>query len=127
MARLDVRVDRAGESMKTTIQSLLVAAVLLTASAPGLTATAEPAAAHGATSVTEMLQRKHEHQLRAQLIAEGRWDEVRQLDTQHAMRMGEERENRYSKVNETLGHGSNAKGSGEGQLLNQCDPGKLHL
>jgi hypothetical protein len=113
--------------VKTTIQSILVAAVLLTASAPGLAATAEPAAAHGATSVAEMLQRKHEHQLRTQLVAEGRLEEVRQLDAQHATRVQDERENRYSKVNETLGHGSNAKGRGEGQMLNQCDPAKLHL
>lgn len=32
------------------------------------------------TSVTEMLQRKQEHQLREQLVKEGRLDEVRELD-----------------------------------------------
>lgn len=33
-----------------------------------------------------MLQRKHDHQLREQLVKEGRWDEVRAMDNEQLRR-----------------------------------------
>jgi hypothetical protein len=111
--------------MKTTIQSILVAAALVTASASVMAAAEGVAANNGATSVVEMMQRKQEHQLRARLVAEGRWDQVRQLDDDHAKRTGEEQETRYKKVNEGLGRSANVEGPDQSPLLNECDPGKL--
>lgn len=113
--------------MTTTIQTILAAAVLLTACASGAVA-AEPAAANsGATSVSEMMQRKHLHKLRARLVAEGRTDEVRRLDESNAARLREEQENRYTKANEAIGRGSHAKRNGDLEMLNDCEPEKLRL
>jgi hypothetical protein len=58
-----------------------------------MAADAGVAADHAATSVTEMMQRKHDHQLRARLVAEGRWDEVQRLDENNATHIREEQEN----------------------------------
>lgn len=112
--------------MKTTIQSILVAAVLATASASGIAA----AAGNGATSVTEMLQRKQAHQLRARLVAEGRREEVWQLDENNAAHLREAQKNRVTKTNEALGRASNAskgRGPDDVPLLNECAPEKLRL
>lgn len=113
--------------MKTTIQSILVAAALVTASASGMAAAEEVTANNGATSVAEMMQRKQERQSRALLGTEGRWNQVRQLDEDNASRMREQQENRYTKVNEMLGRSGSGEGPDRGLLLNECAPDKLRV
>lgn len=110
--------------MKTAIQSILVAALLVTLSGP---AAAAPEADNGATSVSEMMQRKHEHQMRAQLVAEGRWDQVRQMDEESAERLREKSDDRYTRTNEALGHAGKVRGADDVQIINECAPEKLHL
>jgi len=111
--------------MKTTIQSLLVAAVLAAASAAAAAGADGTTATHGATSVTEMMQHKHEHQLRDELAADGRWDQVRQLDAENASELREEQQEQLVKANAALAHASAAGGRNQDPLLNECDPDKL--
>jgi hypothetical protein len=106
----DMTVDHAGEQMKTTIQSMLVAVALVTASASGMAPAAEVAANNGATSVAEMMQKKQERHLRAQLVTESRPNPVRQLDEGNTTRKREKQENRYTKINKELGRRGNAEG-----------------
>jgi hypothetical protein len=67
-------------------------------------APATPAADEGvgATSVAEMLQRRQESRLREQLIKEGRWNELRDLDTAQAQRLQIQKEQSLARVNEDL-------------------------
>ena len=111
--------------MKTTIRLLLAAAVLAATSAAALAAAEGITDNNGATSVAEMMHRKHERQLRALLVSEGRADEVRQLDEDNATQMREEQENRYNKANAALARGGNADVQAQDPLLNGCDPYKL--
>ena len=57
---------------------LIATGLLFIAQAPLAAADSRPPAR--TSSVAEMLQLKQEHQLRGQLVREGRWDEVRKLD-----------------------------------------------
>jgi hypothetical protein len=102
--------------MKTTIHLMLIAAALVMAPASGM---AEAAGANnGATSVAEMMQRKQDHQLRAQLVTEGRGNEVWQLDEDNARRMRDEKESRYTTLNRVLSRSSNVEGPDRGTPLN---------
>jgi hypothetical protein len=112
--------------MKTALPSILLATLLLAAAAPGLAASGE-VTVNGATSVTEMMQRKQEHQFRERLVAESRWDEVRQLDAAMATQLRDEQDNRYSQSNKALNRGSQAAKKGDVELLNECDTEKLRL
>ena len=111
--------------MKVMVLSILVAAALVTASASGMAAAEGAAASNGATSVAEMMQRKQDRQLRAQLVTEGRSNKVRQMDESDAIHMREKQEYRYAKVNEVLGRTGNVGGPDRGPLLDECDPVKL--
>ncbi len=113
--------------MKTTIQLLLVAAALLTTSAPALAAAMEVTVNNSDTSVAEMMQSKQERQLRAQFVADGNWNEVRQLDEGKAARTREKQGNRYTKANEALGRTGSAKGPDQELLINECDTEKLRI
>lgn len=66
---------------------LLGTMALLLAATAAIAATATNGApAARSTSVTEMLQNRQAHQLRARLVKEGRLDEVRQLDEEQLRR-----------------------------------------
>lgn len=112
--------------MKATIPAILVAAALVMASAPAMAAAEKAAANDGATSVAEMMQRMQERQLRARLVKEGRWAQVRELDEDIAKRMREKQDAQYAKVNEDLDRNGNVEGAGQGALLNECGPDELH-
>jgi hypothetical protein len=112
-------VEPLGGKMKTTIQLLLIAAALAMASASGIAATEAVGANNGATSVAEMMQRKQDHQLRAQLVTEGRGNEVWQLDEDNARRMREKTEDRYTTVNKVLSRSSNVEGPDRVTPLNE--------
>lgn len=55
-----------------------------------------------ATTVADMLQRKQEAQLRDQLIRQGRWDEVRELEETQARRNQAQVKMSLTKINGTL-------------------------
>ena len=110
--------------MKSAMRSMLLAGALLTASAHGTAAPEVVTAGNGATSVSEMMQRKHARQLRAGLVADGLWNEVRQLDEHNAANALEQRENRIAAANAALSRGYSAGANGPDPSLNQCDPGK---
>ena len=54
------------------------------------------------TSVAEMLQSKQEAKLREQLAAQGRWDEVRELDQAQARRLEAHKKQSLTKINGKL-------------------------
>ncbi len=56
------------------------------------------------TSVTEMLQNRQEHQLRARLIKEGRLDEVRRLDEEQLRRQQRHTGQTLDRINAGLAH-----------------------
>ena len=112
--------------MKNAFQSTLFAALLLTAAVPGFAASGA-VTVNGATSVSEMMQRKQEHQLRAQLVAEGRWNEVEQLDATMATQLREEKNDRYSRANDAINRGGKAVKKTDVELSNECDTEKLRL
>ena len=67
------------------MRTLAIAFALASTFAVTLAAAEEPPAAT-ASSVTEMLQRRQDSQRREQLVKEGRWDEVREIDDEHLRR-----------------------------------------
>jgi len=80
----------------------------------------------GAPSVADMLQRKHEHELRAELVAQGRWDEVRKLDEESTRRLRERQEQSYDKLNQQLLRSGNVDGP-VSAVVNACEPDSLRL
>ena len=54
------------------------------------------------SSVTEMLQRKQEHQLREQLVKDGRWDEIRELDEAQVRRQQVQIKQTLTRMNSEL-------------------------
>ena len=85
--------------MKSTFAALF-AAVALSLAAAAVQATESPAA----SSVAGMLQKKHDTQLRAQLVTESRWEEIRLLDVQTAQRAETQRGAVYDRANKQLAH-----------------------
>ena len=75
------------------MRPILVAAALLF--------TVEALAA-GTGSVADMLQKKQEQQVRAQLVNEGRWDEVRELDAAQLRRQQAQAKQTLSRMNTEL-------------------------
>ena len=80
----------------------------------------------GAPSVADMLQRKHEHEWRAELVAQGRWDEVRKLDEENARRLRERQEQSYDKLNQQLLRSGNVDGP-VNAIVNACEPDSVRL
>ena len=83
------------------MKSLLVTMTLLFTTGAVLAGTDSPPAAR-TSSVAEMLQLKQEHQLREQLVREGRWDEVRLLDEERARRQRAQAKQTLIKMNADL-------------------------
>jgi hypothetical protein len=102
-------------------------AVALSFIAAGAQATDSMSVEGGASSVANMLQRKHEAELRAQLVTAGRWDEIRKLDDATAQQLQVQREKRYQNVNEQLSHSTGV----EGELIDarglDCDSDATHV
>ena len=69
---------------------------------PGAQAAGENMSVPHATSVAEMLQSKEEARLREQLVKEGRWDEVRELDRAQAKRLEVHKKQSLTKINGKL-------------------------
>lgn len=83
------------------MKPILVAIALLFAFEVTAAGMDEPPAAR-TSSVTEMLQRKQEHQLREELVKEGRWDEVRALDEAQVRRQQVQTKQTLSRMNTEL-------------------------
>ena len=91
--------------MKSTLIALFAAVALtLSLAAAAVQATESPAA----SSVAGMLQKKHDAQVRAQLVTESRWEEIRQLDAVTAQRAGTQRAAVYDRANKQLAHATGA-------------------
>ena len=86
--------------MEANAKLLLIAiALLFTAETTLAGPDSEPSRT---SSVAEMLQRKHEHQLREQLAKEGRWDEIRQMDEEQLRRQQVQTKQTLTKLNADL-------------------------
>ncbi len=106
------------------MKPLLVAiGLLFTAQAQLAAADNLPAAR--TSSVAEMLQLKQEHQLREQLVREGRWDEVRRLDEAQQRRQKIHTKQTLTKMNAELARESTSDAplSGDGDA-SFCAPGR---
>ena len=102
---------------------LIATGLLFIAQAPLAAADSLPAAR--TSSVAEMLQLKQEHQLREQLVGEGRWDEVRKLDEAQQRRQRVSTRQTLTKMNAELAREStsNVPLSGDGDA-SFCAPGR---
>ena len=83
------------------MKSLLVAMTLWFTTGAALAGTDSPPAAR-TSSVAEMLQLKQEHQLRDQLVRDGRWDEVRLLDEARVRRQRVQAKQTLTRMNADL-------------------------
>lgn len=92
--------------MKSTLAAIF-AAVALSLAAAAVQATESPAA----NSVAGMLQKKHDTQLRAQLVTENRLEEVRLLDVVTAQRAETQRGAAYDRANKQLAHAAGTDAS----------------
>lgn len=110
-----------------SILTAIFTAVALSLAAAGAQAIEKATAVGGASSVADMQLRKQDADLRAQLVKEGRWEEIRNMDEVTARRLQAQRDQRYIQVNEALSHNTGA----EGQLIDaralDCDPTTTHV
>jgi hypothetical protein len=112
--------------MKPTLAAVLFAAAL---SLPAAAAHAidSKAAGSGASSVADMQLRMQDTKLRAQLVREGRWEEIRKMDEVTAQRLQAQHDHRYVQTNEQLAHTAGP----EGQIIDaramDCDPDAMHV
>ena len=83
--------------------------------------------ATGATSVVDMLQRKHDTELRAELVRDGRTGDISKLDAAIAQRADNRREHAYERVNADLARNSGADGVPLNTRALECDPDALHV
>lgn len=78
------------------------------------------------SSVAEMLQLKQEHQLRAQLVKEERWDQVRQLDEAQAQRQRLKAKQTLTRMNAEFARESTSdvplSGDGDGSFCGPVRP-----
>lgn len=106
--------------MKPTITAILVA-VTLSLTVAGAQAAGGMTGSSGASSVAEMLQRKHATEVRAQFVREGRAEDIRKMDEATAQQLQAQRDHAYVRVNDQLAH----KGGPEGQVIDaralDCD------
>ena len=79
----------------------LLVALILTCSLGGALAAAEPPS-DAAPGVAEMLQRRHETQLREQFAKEGRWGEIRQMDEEQLRRQQVQKKQTITRLNAEL-------------------------
>ena len=86
--------------MEANVRTLIGALALVCSMQPALAATDAPASA--APDVAEMLQRRHESQLRDQLAKEGRWDEVRRMDEEQLRRHQVSKKQTITRLNAEL-------------------------
>lgn len=104
------------------MKPLLIAISLLFAAQAQLAA-ADSLPAARTSSVAEMLQLKQEHQLREQLVREGRWDEVRKLDEEQLRRRRMSTRQTLTKMNAELARESVADTPAAGDVgLGFCAP-----
>jgi hypothetical protein len=71
------------------------------------------------TTVAEMMQKRHENQVREQLLSQGRFDEVRRIDEERSRQQHERQEKIVAQMNEALAHA--AKADGSPSLTYECD------
>lgn len=76
---------------------LLIAAMALVASAGPVFAGDQ-----GSASVAEMMQKRHENQVREQLVSAGRYDDVRKFDEERLKRQHEQQGKVVAQMNEEL-------------------------
>ncbi len=110
--------------MKPAI-TLIFAAVALSFAAAAAQAVDSTGA--GATSVAGMLQQKHDTELRAQLVSENRWEEIREMDLVIAQRLEMVHAAAYDRVNQQLAHKAGAAGSPLDARALECDPDVAHV
>jgi hypothetical protein len=110
--------------MQMTMKSMLAAAVLMIVCVAETATAGEVVAVNGATSVAEMLQKKQQRLWRAQLAAEGRWDEVRQLDASIAMDLRKKEKIRYADANDQFAYGGKQSQPQQKAEYNDCVPNK---
>ena len=112
--------------MKPVI-TVIFAAVALTLAAGAAQAADNSSAGNGASSVAGMLQRKHDTELRAHLVSENRWEEIRQMDIVTAQRLAAQHDETYERVNQQLAHDAGADGLPIDARALQCDPDVTHV
>lgn len=112
--------------MKPTLTALLVACTITLGSAVAQAADGK-APGKGASTVADMLQKKSDSRLRAQLVSEGRWAEIATLDEATAERTQAQQGNRYVKANEQLAHRSGPDGQPIDARALDCDPDTMHV
>lgn len=102
---------------------LIATGLLFIAQAPLAAADSLPPAR--TSSVAEMLQLKQEHQLREQLVREGRWEEVRKLDEAQQRRQKMHTKQTLTKMNAEIARESTSDAplSGDGDA-SFCAPGR---
>jgi hypothetical protein len=80
-----------------------------------------------APSVAEMLQRKQQSQLRDQLVKEGRWDEVRQMDEEQARLLHERQQKVVAHMNEDLSRAVKFDVTPTSAVVDACDKETLRM
>lgn len=81
----------------------------------------------GASSVAEMLQRKHDTELRAELVRDGRTEDISKLDAVTAQRAETQRGHAYEQVNAQFAKDAGADGAPLNARALDCDPDAMHV
>lgn len=105
------------------MRTILIALAALFASETALAAGETNLPGARTSSVAEMLQRRQEHQLRQQLVKEGRLDEVRELDEAQVRRQQVQTKQSLTRLNSELAREGaiDATINGDG-VVSYCPP-----
>ena len=104
----------------------MLVAVALSLTTAGAQA-ANASAGSGASSVADMQWRKHDAELRAQLVDQGRWKEIRKMDEVTAQRLQVQHDQHYVQVNGQLAHRTGPDGQPIDARALDCDPDTMHV
>jgi hypothetical protein len=104
-----------------------IAAVLAFTFALVAHATEAVGATTSAGSVAGMLQRKHDAELRTNLVAEGRWEEIRQLDEATLHSASAQRTSTLDRINKQLARDTGASGAPINEHALDCDADVTHV
>src|SRR5438270_376840 len=104
-----------------------IAAALTLTFAIAAQATEAAGASSSAGSVAGMLQRKHDAELRANLVAESRWEEVRQLDEATLHTANAQRTSTLDRINKQLARDTGASGAPINEHALDCDADVAHV